>query len=70
MKKAPQKDKKKYIRPSDSDIYMSLLWLKDEIALSKEMKHFGKRNWGSSMYSRIARGIRQAYRDGKLKLNN
>lgn len=64
----PNKDLKKYLPASEEDVKLSLLWIKDEVMLSKQMKKLGKRSWGSSMYSRIARGLREAYRTKRLKL--
>ena len=61
-----RKSHKRFIVPSEQDIYESLKWLKDEMHIV-DMKG-AKGRWGSSIYSRIARSLRHAYRKGNLKI--
>lgn len=49
----------------------ALKWLADEIHLTEIAENLtGKnRKWGSTSYARIAIGLRQAFRKGKLRLS-
>ncbi len=61
-----KKSHKRFIVPSEQDIYEALLWLKDEMHIVDMTGAKGK--WGSSVYSRIARSIRHAYRTKRLEI--
>ena len=69
MEKPGRKDLKKFMPVPEKDITMAIAWMKDEIMLSKQMKFFGKGRWGSALYSRLARALREAYRRKMLVIN-
>lgn len=62
-----KKSNKRFLIVSDKMEDASIAWLKDEIHILELMRTFNKKTWGSSIYSKLAVSIRQAYRKGKIK---
>lgn len=61
-------NKKKWELLSNEDVNVSIRWVKDEILVSETMKLFNRKTWGANIYAVLARGLRQAYREGRLKI--
>lgn len=57
------------IRTTDEHIELAFAWLKDEVRLKQISEVCGKKNNGNILYS-IAVWLREAYRQGKLKIVN
>lgn len=65
-----KKANKRFKQIPDDEVRIALKWLKDEVHLTDYMKYYGKRSWGSATYSKIACGLRQAYRERRLKITD
>lgn len=66
-----KKSNKRFKEIPIEQVENALLWLKDElhiVEVNENLVH-KERKWGSSAYSKIATGLRQAYRDGKIIIN-
>ncbi len=50
--------------PNKKDVEITLAWLREEITLSDVGRHF--QSFNSNSYHKVAMGLRQAYKDGKL----
>ncbi len=56
------------MRVSDDAVGLALAWMKDEISMSQANFALTGGKGSMSIYVDLARGIRQAYRNGKLKV--
>lgn len=68
MKVDEKKSHKRFREIPEREIRAAILWVKDDIHILPLMKEFGCKTWGSTVYARLACGLRQAYREGRLKV--
>lgn len=67
-----KKSNKRFKEIPTEQVESALLWMQDKahiVEINEKMTKKG-RQWGSSAYSKIASGLRQAFRDGKIVINS